>query len=309
MMPSRSGVLVVDKGPGFTSFQVVAHLRRLLRAPKVGHGGTLDPQATGVLPILVNEATKLTPYLADHSKEYVATVRLGVVTDTQDLTGTVIRRAPVPALTPDAIREVLVRFVGETQQVPPMYSALHMGGTRLYELARKGLEVKREPRPVVVHALTLESVELPRFTVRVVCGRGTYVRTLCADLGEAIGCGAALERLVRTRVGPYSLEGALPWGEVERARDGAALWARLLPVDSAVGDFPAIRLTETAAAAVLNGQSVPVPEAAPMGRTLVRLYDSGGSFLGLGRLIPAHAVVKPERILHGDHPRPRVLPA
>lgn len=307
--PRPSGILVVNKDPGLTSFQVVAHVRQLLRAPKVGHGGTLDPEAAGVLPILVNEATKLTPYLADHAKEYVATVRLGVRTDTQDRSGKILREAPIPRLTFTAIQEVLARFVGEIQQVPPMYSALHVGGKRLYELARRGVEVKREPRPVMIHTLALESVELPFFTVRVVCGKGTYVRTLCSDLGEAIGCGAALERLLRIRVGPYSLEAAIPWAEVREARDAAALWPRLLPSDSALSHLPAVQLTEEARAALLSGQSVPVPEPASTGGGLVRLYAPAGAFVGIGRLIHAGDAVKPERILHGDSPRPRVLPA
>ncbi len=306
---STSGVLVVNKAPGFTSFQVVAFLRRILRAPKVGHGGTLDPEAAGVLPILVNEATKLTPYLAEHTKEYVATVKLGVVTDTQDLTGTVLRVEPIPELTPIGIQEVLARFVGQTQQIPPMYSALHVGGKRLYQLARRGLEVPREPRPVMIHALTLEAIDLPRFTVRVVCGKGTYVRALCADLGEAIGCGAALERLLRTRVGPYSLDAALPWAEVAQAGDGEALWTRLLPPDSAVSHLPAVQLAEEAVVAFLNGQSVPAPKPVPTDGALVRLYAPSGMFLGLGRLIQAGSALKPERILHGNHPRGRVLPA
>jgi tRNA pseudouridine55 synthase len=305
----RSGILVVNKDPGSTSFQVVAHLRRLLRAPKVGHGGTLDPEAAGVLPILINEATKLTPYLADHTKEYVATVRLGVTTDTQDRSGRVIREAPVPALKAPAIEKVLARFLGRILQVPPMYSALHMGGKRLYELARRGVVVERDPRPVMIHALTLESVELPFFTIRVVCGKGTYVRTLSADIGEAMGCGAVLEQLLRTRVGPYSLEAALPWAELVQARDGAFLWARLLPSDSSVSQLPAVELTEEAAAALLNGQSVPAPQPVATGGGLVRLYAPARAFVGLGRLNQVGSAVKPERILHGDYPRPRVLPA
>lgn len=305
----RSGIFVVNKDPGPTSFQVVAHLRRLLRVPKVGHGGTLDPEAAGVLPLLINEATKLTPYLADHAKEYVATVRLGLRTDTQDRTGKVLREEPIPALTSAAIQEILARFVGQIQQVPPMYSALRVGGKRLYELARRGVEVKREPRPVMIHALTLESVELPFFTVRVVCGKGTYVRTLSADLGEAIGCGAALERLLRVRVGPYSLDAAIPWTELVQARDGAAFWPRILPPDSALSHLPALRLTQEAAAALLDGQAVPAPQPASADGGLVRLYAPAGTFLGLGRLIQAGSAVKPERILHGDHPRHRILPA
>ena len=305
----RSGVLVVNKAPGFTSFQVVAHLRRLLRASKVGHGGTLDPQAAGVLPILVNEATKLASHLADHTKEYVAVVRLGVETDTQDLTGTVIRELQVPDLSRAALEAVLARFVGEIRQVPPMYSALHVGGKRLYELARRGVEVKRDPRPVTVHALTLESVELPRLRLRAVCGRGTYVRTLCADLGEALGCGGALERLLRTRVGPYSIEEAIPWADAEQARDATALWARLLPPDSAVSHLPAVHLSDVAAAALLTGRSVPVSTPVDGGHAVVRLYTSSGTFVGLGRLLHEGRALKPERILHGDRPRPRVLPA
>jgi len=305
----RSGILVVNKDPGITSFQVVAHLRRLLRAPKVGHGGTLDPEAAGVLPILINEATKLTPYLADHTKEYVATVRLGVTTDTQDRSGRVIREALVPALDVPAIEKVLARFLGRILQVPPMYSALHMGGKRLYELARRGVVVERDPRPVMIHALTLESVELPFFTIRVVCGKGTYVRTLSADIGEAMGCGAVLQQLLRTRVGPYSLEAALPWAELVQARDGAFLWARLLPSDSSVSHLPAVELTEEAAAALLNGQSVPAPQPVATGGGLVRLYAPARGFVGLGRLNQVGSAVKPDRILHGDYPRPRVLPA
>jgi tRNA pseudouridine55 synthase len=313
---ARSGVLVVNKGSGITSFHVVAHLRRLLRVPKVGHGGTLDPEAIGVLPILINQATKLTPYLADHSKEYVATVRLGVTTDTQDLSGTVLTEAPVPPLTSTAIQEVLARFVGQIQQVPPMYSALHVKGRRLYELARRGVEVKREPRPVTIHALTLESLDLPNFTIRVVCGKGTYVRTLCADLGEALGCGGVLERLLRTRFGPYSLEMAVPWAEVVEARDGKALWERLLPPDSLVSHLPQVHFSPEAEQALIHGRSVPLPTHPrfqrgypPPGSGLVRLYTSSGAFFGLGRLTGAGSAVKPERILHGDHPRPQFLPA
>ncbi len=306
---ARSGVLVIEKGAGVTSFQAVAHLRRLLRAHKVGHGGTLDPEATGVLPILVNEATKLTPYFMEHDKEYVATVRLGVVTDTQDLTGRVLRTSPVPALTTEEIEAGLARFVGTIRQVPPMFSAIHHGGQRLYELARRGVEVEREPREVSIHALRLEAVALPSFTLRIVCGRGTYIRTLCADLGEALGPGAALERLVRTRVGPYTLEGAIAWSRVRDERDPARLWSALLPSDSALSHRSAVSLEPEAAAALLHGRAVPLPPAS-LAHGLVRLYGGEeGEFLGVGRVVEGGALVRPERILHGDRPRPRVLPA
>jgi tRNA pseudouridine55 synthase len=307
MAGQASGILILDKGTEVTSFQAVAHVRRLLRARKVGHGGTLDPGATGVLPLLVNEATKLMPYFLDHDKEYLATLRLGVVTDTQDLSGTVLRSAPVPPLGPEAIEAVLARFRGTIRQVPPMYSALHHGGRRLYELARRGLEVEREPRAVEVRALTLESLDLPRLTLRVVCGRGTYVRTLCADVGEALGPGAALEALVRTRVGPFALADALPWERVREARDGEALWRRLLPPDAAIGHLPPVALGAAEGRALLHGQAVALP--GPLAPGLVRLYGPAGAFLGVGRVLPGGVHVKPERILDGDHSRPRVLPA
>jgi tRNA pseudouridine55 synthase len=300
---SRSGILAVEKGAGVTSFQVVAHLRRLLRAPKVGHGGTLDPDATGLLPILVGEATKLTPYLTGLDKEYVAVARLGLTTDTQDGSGRVLTTPPVPALDEAAVRAALARFVGEIEQIPPMYSALHHEGRRLYELAREGTEVERAPRRVTVHAITLESLDLPELTFRVRCGKGTYVRTLAADLGEALGTGAALARLVRTRVGPYRLEDAVAWTALRDARDGVELWSRLLPPDSALGDLPACALDARAAQAFVHGQSVP---ALPAVTGLARVYGPDGVLLGVGA--GEGGLVKPERLLHADSSRTPVLP-
>ena len=299
----RSGILAVEKGPGVTSFQVVAHLRRLLRAPKVGHGGTLDPDATGLLPILVGEGTKLTPYLTALDKEYVATARLGLTTDTQDASGTVLRERPVPLLDADTITAALARFIGEIEQIPPMYSALHHEGRRLYELAREGAEVERQPRKVMVYAITLDAVALPEVTFRVRCGKGTYVRTLAADLGEALGTGAALSRLVRTRVGPYHVDDAVPWDTLREARDGAALWTHLRPLDSALGDLPVLTLDSRATQAFVHGQSVP----GGGGRAgLLRVYGADGALLGVGE--GRGDLVKPERLLHADPPRTPVVP-
>ena len=300
---SRSGVLPVDKGAGVTSFQVVAQLRRALRAPKIGHGGTLDPTATGLLPILIGEATKLTPYLVDLDKEYLATVRLGVTTDTQDLSGAVLETRTVPPLDAVTVTAALRRFVGTIQQVPPMYSALHHDGRRLYELAREGVEVERAPREVVVHAIELESLDSPDFVIRVRCGKGFYVRTLAADLGTALGCGGALAQLVRTRVGSYRLEDAAPWSLVRETRDGRDLWPYLLPLDSALATMPEARLSEQGTRAFLNGQSVTEPGAPGF----VRVYGADGLLLGIG--MRRGALVKPERLLHADPPRSRVLPA
>jgi len=301
---TRSGVLPVEKGPGVTSFQVVAHLRRALRASRIGHGGTLDPAATGLLPILIGEATKLTPYLIDLDKEYVATVRLGITTDSQDLSGAVLETRPVPPLDAARIEAALAAFVGPIRQVPPMYSALHHEGKRLHELARQGVMVERAPREVVIHSIRLESVALPDFVIRVRCGKGTYVRTLAADLGAALGSGAALAGLVRTRVGPYGLETAVPWDEVREARDGERLWPRVLPPDSALGALDAVTLDAAAARAFAHGQAVAVGRA---GGGMLRVYGPDGRLLGVGQARGDQ--VKPERLLHADPPRSSVLPA
>jgi len=303
--PCRSGVLVVDKGAGVTSFQVVSRLRRLLPAPKVGHGGTLDPAATGVLPILIGEATKLAPYLMDHDKEYLAVIRLGIATDTQDLTGTVLAEAAVPALSREDIERACAPLTGVIAQVPPMYSAVHHAGRRLYELARAGVEVERAAREVVVHSIRVEALALPHVTVRIVCGKGTYVRTLAADLGRALGVGGAVDRLVRTRVGPFRLEDAVGWALVE-AGVASRLWPAVLAPDAAVAALPPVVLDEAAADAWLQGRSVPVEEEGPDG--LARVYGAGRRFLGIGRLVPGGRV-KPERILHADRPGTPALPA
>jgi tRNA pseudouridine55 synthase len=293
----------VDKGTGVTSFQAVALLRRLLRAPRVGHGGTLDPDATGLLPVLVGEATKLMPYLADLDKEYVATVRLGLTTDTRDTSGAVRATRPVPALDEATLRATLGRFVGEIEQVPPMYSALHHQGRRLYEIARAGGEVERHPRRVTIHEIELLSVAPPDLALRVVCGKGTYIRVLAADLGDALGPGAALAALRRTRVGPFTVDRAVPWPLIREARDPEPLWQRLLPADAALAGWPEIRLGGPEAQAFLHGRAVPVPVAA--GRA-VRVYAPGGAFLGVGR---GHgAGLRPERLFHADPPRPVGLP-
>ncbi|MCI0548927.1 MAG: tRNA pseudouridine(55) synthase TruB [Candidatus Rokubacteria bacterium] len=298
----RSGVLAVDKGAGVTSFQVVDRIRRLLRAPKVGHGGTLDPDATGVLPVLVGEATKLTPYLVDLDKEYVATVRLGVITDTQDLAGAVLETRPVPAIDRAVLEGACARFVGAIRQVPPMYSALHHEGRRLHELARAGVEVERAPREIVVHALVLEAVALPDITLRVTCGKGTYVRTLAADLGAALGCGAALARLVRARVGPYHLDAAIAWSEVREAPGGERLWSRLEPPASAVAHLAEVRLADDDVRRFRQGQAVAL--AAP-GHGLARIHGSSGELIGVGRR--EGALVRPERVLHADPARPGLV--
>ena len=303
---SAAGVLVLDKRAGVTSFDAVAEVRRRLRARRVGHAGTLDPGATGVLPLLVGEATKLMPYLVDQDKEYRATLRLGVTTDTLDAGGRILATAPVPSLTPAQAHAACRPLVGRIRQVPPMYSAVHHEGRRLYELARQGIEVDREPRHVVVHAIEVEEVGEGRLTLRVVCGKGTYVRVLAADLGAALGCGAVVERLVRTRVGPFDLAGAVAWADLV-TMSADALWARLRPPEAALAGWPAVRLDVVAARHFVHGQAVDAP--APQHAGLVRVHAADGIFLGVGDGVAGGKRVKPIRILNVDRPGTRVLPA
>ncbi len=305
---SRSGVLVVDKPSGATSFDMVALLRRRLGLRRVGHAGTLDPAAVGVLPLLIGEATKLVPYLADEDKEYVATIRFGVTTDTQDLTGRVLSTAAVPALTPERLIAATRPFVGRIRQVPPMFSALHHQGRRLYELAREGVEVPREPRDVMVHDIVVEAVTDVTATLRIVCGRGTYVRTLAADLGAALGCGGAIECLVRSRVGAFHRDRALPAAEVAAATP-ESLWERVLPPEAALGHLRALHLAGAAATAFVHGQAIDLANAVDPSGGFVRIHDDAGLMLGIGELVLGGRTLKPSRILHADRPGTRVLPA
>jgi tRNA pseudouridine55 synthase len=299
------GLLLTDKGPGVTSFQVVAHLRRTLGVGKIGHGGTLDPMATGLLPILIGEATKLTAYVQGQDKEYLATVRLGVTTDTLDATGQVMRERPVPPLSAHDLRAVLDRFVGEIAQVPPMFSALHAGGRRLHELARAGIEVERPPRRVRIHSLEVVEWAPPDLRLRVACSSGTYVRSLAADVGEALGCGGHVAALVRTRVGAFSLDEAVPWARVQHGT-AAELAAHVLPADRAVAHLPSARVTREDGERLAHGQEVPVgavvADAEPGAPRPCRAY-ANGAFLGVGEL--SSRGLRPLRLLHADRPGAR----
>ena len=205
-----SGLLLIDKPAGVTSFEVVRRARRALQIRKIGHLGTLDPFATGLLPLCLKEATKLVPYLMPEPKTYRAKVRLGVTTDTQDSTGTMVASSEAMP-TPARIMQTAATFVGEVTQVPPQYSAVHCRGERAYRLARRGEVVDLAPRTVTVYELTVEAVALPEVTLTVQCSQGTYIRTLAQDLGDALGCGAHLAALRRLAVGPFKVDEALPW--------------------------------------------------------------------------------------------------
>ncbi len=280
------GVLIVMKEAGWTSHDVVAKIRNLLGGVKVGHAGTLDPAATGVLPVLVGRATRVAEYLVEWDKEYRAVLRLGETTDTEDATGTVLTRVDPSGITDEAIREVGARFHGLQQQVPPMYSAVKVGGRPLYKAARLGKTVERRPREIIIHELDILAIEGRDVTLRVVCSKGTYIRTLCADIGRALGVGGHLLALERRRVGLLSIDQALT---VEHIADYLAMGTlrdRMLTLDQVLEQLPAVVVDEEQAKRVLHGAPVS-PEGAGLLHSLskpvsVRLKDESGRLLAIG---------------------------
>ena len=251
-----NGILIIDKPQDWTSMDVCARLRRCLGERRIGHAGTLDPMATGVLPVFVGRATRAVEFASEGQKEYLAGLRLGLVTDTQDTSGAVLEERPA-AVTPGELEAVLPRFRGPIQQVPPMYSAIKIQGKKLYELARKGREVERPPRPITIHSLTVEDVLGPdRFLIRVRCSKGTYVRTLCHDIGQALGCGGTMFSLRRTMAAGFSLEQALP---LERVLSHSEPHSLLLPVDTYFQDRPPLTLPPALEKRCVTGWPSPSP--------------------------------------------------
>lgn len=279
-----NGIIVINKEPGFTSHDVVAKMRGICGQRKIGHTGTLDPAAEGVLPVCLGSATKLCDLLADRDKEYVAELLLGVETDTQDITGQVLRERPVSVM-PEQVRRCAASFEGDIMQVPPMYSALKVNGKKLYELAREGREVERRARPVRIHELEVLEISLPVVGLRVVCSKGTYIRTLCADIGEKLGCGGTMQSLRRTRVGDFRLGSAITLGGLQKLKDEQRLGEALRPVDSFFAEYPAIHVKSAYTGLLDNGnpffpgQSCENVVCEPDG--WVRVYRQDGSFAGI----------------------------
>lgn len=236
-----NGIINIYKEKGFTSHDVVAKMRGICRQKKIGHTGTLDPDATGVLPVCLGSGTKLCDMLTDKDKEYVAELLLGVETDTQDVSGQVLKQQEV-TVSEEQVREAIMSFQGEYMQVPPMYSALKVNGKKLYELARAGKEVERQARPVFIHEIEILELQLPIVKLRVACSKGTYIRTLCADIGEKLGCGGTMQSLMRTKVGSFSLEKAVTLSQLEAIRDEQGLESILYPVESAFAECPALHI-------------------------------------------------------------------
>ena len=233
------GIINVYKEKGFTSHDVVAKLRGILRMKKIGHTGTLDPAAEGVLPVCLGKGTRLCDMLTDKTKTYRAVLLLGQETDTQDTTGTVLAEYPVE-VTEEAVQEAIYSFLGDYMQIPPMYSALKVNGKKLYELARQGKEVERQPRPVQILDIQIGQVDLPRVTFSVTCSKGTYIRTLCYDIGRKLGCGGCMESLLRTRVDRFKLEDSLTLSQIEKLRDEGRVEEYVVPVEGVFLGLPAL---------------------------------------------------------------------
>ena len=273
-----NGIIIIDKPQGWTSMDVCAKLRGILKTRKIGHAGTLDPMATGVLPVFVGQATRAVSFAESGRKEYVAGLRLGLVTNTQDTSGETLEEYPVTA-TADDLRAVLPRFTGEIEQIPPMFSAIKIGGKKLYELARKGQEVERKSRAVTIYELELlEQSGENEYLLRVLCSKGTYVRTLCHDIGEALGCGGCMSSLRRTMAAGFTLEDAVTLDQVQEG--GETL---LRDVDSLFADAPAYHIRHARVEALCrNGNAFTVHGDLPGGT--YRVYGMDGTFLCLSRL-------------------------
>ncbi|MDO5573495.1 MAG: tRNA pseudouridine(55) synthase TruB [bacterium] len=277
------GILNIYKEKGYTSHDVVAKLRGILHQKKIGHTGTLDPDATGVLPVCVGRATKLCDMLTDHSKTYRAVMLLGVMTDTQDLSGTVLTRAQesdMVHITKDAVCAAIMSYVGTYQQIPPMYSALKVNGKKLYELARAGIEVERKARTVEIEEIRILDVNLPEVTIEVSCSKGTYIRTLCHDIGQKLGVGAAMKELTRTKVDRFLLEDALTLSQVESLRDAGALEQHMISLETMFDALPKLTVDASLDKLLLNGNKFKRTDEYTE-NTQVRVYDSQGHFTGI----------------------------
>ena len=271
-----NGIVIIDKPQGWTSQDVTARLRRVFNTRRIGHGGTLDPMATGVLPVFVGRATRGVEFFEHAEKTYETVLRLGITTDTEDITGTVLTERDA-FVTGEQLEEVLKKFRGEIMQVPPMYSALKINGQKLVDLARKGREVERQPRPITIHELTLLGMEAEGIRLRVRCSKGTYIRTLCKDIGEALGCGGCMAALRRVAAGEYTARESVPLQTLLETENPEQY---LRPVDSMFRNSPRVTLTPKQETRCRNGNSFSVE----MEVGIYRAYGQNGEFLMLAKV-------------------------
>lgn len=304
------GMINVYKEPGYTSHDVVARLRGILKQKKIGHTGTLDPAAQGVLPVCLGIGTRLCDLLTDRDKTYCAVLLLGQETDTQDITGKVLREEREKAMTLDEenIRRTVGGFIGDYNQIPPMYSALKVQGKKLYELARQGKTVEREARPVKIYEIEIEEISLPRIRLTVSCSKGTYIRTLCHDIGEALGCAGCMEQLTRTRPAGFRIEDSLKLDEIEALAGEGRIAERIVPVEAALSDYPALASRPEADGLVHNGnpcfarqlEGTDQQIKEPGDGQLFRMYDSQGLLMGLYEYEERRHFWKPKKMLRAS---------
>lgn len=274
-----NGIILIDKPQDWTSHDVVGKLRGILHERRIGHSGTLDPLATGLLVVFVGRATRAVEFAEADSKEYIAGLRLGITTDTQDITGNILSECSVLPNT-DELHAALERFTGDVQQIPPMYSAIKIGGKKLYELARKGETVERKPRNVKIHKLVLTGSESGDYILDVVCSKGTYIRTLCNDIGEALGCGACMSSLRRVKAGVFSIEDAYTIDEIQALADEGQLSTAIIPVDRLFDEYPALKVNSAGEKKLRNGNIIKCAS----GNGTFRVYSESGEFLLLGEV-------------------------
>lgn len=290
------GVLNIRKEKGYTSFDVVAKLRGILHMKKIGHTGTLDPEAEGVLPVVLGKATKLVDLLTEKQKTYEALLHLGLETDTQDMTGTVLREKTVK-VTEDEVRAVINDFLGEQQQIPPMYSALKVDGKKLYELAREGKTIERKARKVHFYEIDIKKIELPYVRFSVTCSKGTYIRTLCHDIGQKLGCGGCMEELLRTRSGNFVWEDSMTLAQVEEAVKNGTIGDRVISIGQVLKDYPEIFCTREGDRLLENGNAL--AERFVRGdhkESWVRMCDSQGEFKGIYQWEEAKKRYQPQKM-------------
>lgn len=306
-----NGVIIVNKEAGFTSHDVVAKLRGILRQKKIGHTGTLDPDATGVLPVCLGNATKLCDMLTEKDKTYEAVMLLGRVTDTQDISGKSLEETDVSVmraagnLQDELIYETIMSFVGDYQQIPPMYSALKVNGKKLYELAREGIEIERQPRPVKILSIENVRIEFPKVYMTVTCSKGTYIRTLCHDIGQKLSCGACMEALRRTRVSMFGIEDSLTLGQISSIVEAdGSVESYVIPVEKIFEKYPSVCTKENFDKLLYNGNSVraemlDIDEHTVLSDQMrVRMYDSRGTFIGIFYYSKRERLVKCDKMFY-----------
>ncbi len=299
----KSGIINVYKEKGFTSFDVVAKLRGILRTKKIGHTGTLDPDAEGVLPVCIGRATKVCDILTDKDKVYEAVMLLGVETDTQDTSGEVLKKLSVEA-TEEEVKEAVLSFVGEYAQIPPMYSALKVNGKKLYELAREGKTVERKARNVQIFSIDIIEIDLPRVRMSVHCSKGTYIRTLCHDIGQKLGCGGCMEKLLRTKVGVFELQDTLKLAEIDDLAKAGSVEEKIISVDELFEDYAKVCTTPEFDVVVHNGNRVKkrmFTEKLPANTERLRVYDSKSEFIGIYEFSKERGDFKPVKMFYENN--------